>query len=266
MVEFTGEKGRVVIGMGLQRKKEKLLSVMGGRVSKRAIFSWIERGRGYFDQHHQRRNQVPAGSLIIQSANSWHCFDPDPGSHWDELWIMADAELLAGRFGLLMPPEHEVWKPKRRSMVAAWMEEMWAMWPPREEMAGDCVDYCLHRLLAERARDKGCFVQSHRDPLIRGSLDIFERELHAEDLDMRLVAAELGCPYDRFRMLFRDRMGIPPKQWYLQRKISLSKDMLEASQCSVKAVATEMGFKDAGYFSRLFRKQFGLSPQACQQG
>lgn len=57
-------------------------------------------------------------------------------------------------------------------------------------------------------------------------------------------------------------MGLRPIAYINQKRIERAQLALIATNRSIKRVAYEAGFQDANYFSRLFKKQTGVSPLA----
>ena len=45
----------------------------------------------------------------------------------------------------------------------------------------------------------------------------------------------------------------------MEKKLTIAKQMLYASNESVAAIASELGFDDAGYFMRMFKKHEGIT-------
>lgn len=74
--------------------------------------------------------------------------------------------------------------------------------------------------------------------------------------------ADMSCvtkPY--FIRLFKNEMGISPIQYINQKKIEKAQLLLVTEKMSIKAIAYTVGFNDHSYFSRLFHKLTGRSPQ-----
>jgi AraC-like DNA-binding protein len=76
------------------------------------------------------------------------------------------------------------------------------------------------------------------------------------------VARELNVSYSRFRALFRRCTGLSPAQYHLQLRIRRACELLEGSALRIKEVADRLGFESPYYFSRLFKKKTGVSPEA----
>jgi len=51
-----------------------------------------------------------------------------------------------------------------------------------------------------------------------------------------------------------------PLEYVHTLRLEEAKQMLEAGDASIETIASEVGYEDAGFFSRLFRRQVALTP------
>ncbi len=79
------------------------------------------------------------------------------------------------------------------------------------------------------------------------------------DIDLAALAAMVGYSYDRFRHLFRQRYGIPPKQMILLRRIDAAKEQLRRDG-SITSIAASCGFSSLSQFTTSFRRATGMTP------
>lgn len=59
---------------------------------------------------------------------------------------------------------------------------------------------------------------------------------------------------------FNDIVGTTPQKYRLNILLEKSLLLLEDSSIRISEIASELGFEDTYYFSKLFKKQFGVSP------
>lgn len=77
------------------------------------------------------------------------------------------------------------------------------------------------------------------------------------------VAAMLrlsGLAERSFKRRFQHATGMSPLEYVHALRIEEAKQILEASEQPIEAVAQEVGYEDAGFFSRLFRRKVNLTP------
>jgi len=65
--------------------------------------------------------------------------------------------------------------------------------------------------------------------------------------------------------LFRTYLQTTPTLYYQELRLKAGNELLRQTTLSVMDVATAVGFTSADYFSRRFRRQFGMSPTAARR-
>ncbi len=95
--------------------------------------------------------------------------------------------------------------------------------------------------------------------VIERALRLMHEQSH-ESLYIREIAKEFGLSPQHFRKLFKNYLGVSPKQYLIALKIQRSKCLLLHREHSVTEVAMRLGFSSTQQFSKVFRKITGFSP------
>jgi AraC-like DNA-binding protein len=95
--------------------------------------------------------------------------------------------------------------------------------------------------------------------------EVLERGFRSEK-SPAAYAGELGVHPNHLATAVRAATGRPPGEWIRARVILEAQCLLANTLQSVKAVATELGYDDEAYFSRLFKKSVGVAPRDYQLG
>ena len=69
-----------------------------------------------------------------------------------------------------------------------------------------------------------------------------------------------GLAERSFKRRFQQATGMSPLAYVHTLRLEEAKQMLEATDESIEAIANEVGYEDAGFFSRLFRREVNMSP------
>lgn len=69
-----------------------------------------------------------------------------------------------------------------------------------------------------------------------------------------------GLPERSFKRRFQQATGMAPLEYVHTLRLEEAKQMLESGDAPVEAIANEVGYEDAGFFSRLFKRQVTLTP------
>ncbi len=84
-------------------------------------------------------------------------------------------------------------------------------------------------------------------------------------ITLEAMAAVVNLNPTYFSNLFARLMGMPPIQYINRRRIEKAQQLLLSSDEPLYRIATQVGFKDVYYFSRLFKQYVGLAPSFYQK-
>lgn len=89
------------------------------------------------------------------------------------------------------------------------------------------------------------------------------REFHLapeQDFTIKQFTKDRGLNYYRFIDTFTHYVGVSPRQYIINIRMTIAKDLMINSLFSVAEVAQLTGYENPLYFSRLFKKTWGMSP------
>ena len=89
---------------------------------------------------------------------------------------------------------------------------------------------------------------------------------YAKDIDLDEVSKYLQISPYYFSKIFKKKTGKNFIEYLTQIRIEHAKDLLCNSSMSMKEICMEIGYSDANYFSRIFKKHVGLSPTDYKEG
>jgi transcriptional regulator GlxA family with amidase domain len=70
-----------------------------------------------------------------------------------------------------------------------------------------------------------------------------------------------GLPARSFERRFKTSTGMAPLDYVHALRLEEDKQILETSELTIETIASEMGYEDASFFGRLFRRKVGLTPK-----
>lgn len=79
-------------------------------------------------------------------------------------------------------------------------------------------------------------------------------------IDVGYFAKMYHYSYDRFRHIFKEKTGMSPQDYILFRRLSRAKELLVSSNEKVTDISLECGFYDASQFSKMFKREYNLTP------
>lgn len=81
------------------------------------------------------------------------------------------------------------------------------------------------------------------------------------DESLESYAKNSGYSKYHFIRLFKEATGLTPIEYRIQIRLENACSLLRSTSYSMREISEAVGFTDAAYFSRLFKKRFGQSPQ-----
>jgi AraC-like DNA-binding protein len=90
-------------------------------------------------------------------------------------------------------------------------------------------------------------------------------EIMKEKVNTKISVTEIAnivdLSYSHFCMLFKKRFDTSPIDYFIGLKIEKACELLGIDGCKIKDVSSELGYDDPYYFSRIFKKVVGISPE-----
>ena len=102
------------------------------------------------------------------------------------------------------------------------------------------------------------------DKRINKVLSVIHKQLTTTISNANL-AEEANMATNSFARLFREQLGISVQQYILKKRLEKSLSLLHHSNLKIEAIAQECGFYDLHHFSRVFKKELGVSPSVYKK-
>ena len=87
----------------------------------------------------------------------------------------------------------------------------------------------------------------------------------ATEYDAARYADMLRISVSRFNHLFKACVGVSPYAYYMRLRIFNARSLLEDTDLKIKEIAERCGYRDALYFTQVFKKEIGVTPSAYRK-
>lgn len=94
----------------------------------------------------------------------------------------------------------------------------------------------------------------------------YMQEHFTEDIPIEELAEKEKLGVSQFHIVFRTLTGMTPTQYVTKLRMSLAARLLGDATLSVGEIADACGYGDMFYFSRVFRREMGVSPTTYRKG
>lgn len=95
--------------------------------------------------------------------------------------------------------------------------------------------------------------------------EIMDENIDQEDFSLTILASKIGLTNSYLSSLFKKIFGIPFQEYMLNERLEKGKILLLSTSLKNYEIAEKIGISDPNYFSTLFRKKYGYSPNQYKQ-
>lgn len=122
----------------------------------------------------------------------------------------------------------------------------------------------LETMVAQTALERVGDQAFPDDKLFTQALTTIERRL-ATPPSLVELASMLGTNERKLTEIFRQRVGMTVFDYFSEMRLETARHLLVESQMRIQAIAGHVGYRNAGDFTRAFRRRYGLSPREYRQ-
>ncbi|WPL16991.1 Stalked cell differentiation-controlling protein [Thiorhodovibrio winogradskyi] len=79
------------------------------------------------------------------------------------------------------------------------------------------------------------------------------------------LAHQVGTNQQRLTRVFREQVGMSPYEYLQQLRLERGRGLLNDTDLQVQLIADRVGYRNAGDFTRAFRRHFGVTPRQYRQ-
>ncbi|MBB6519759.1 AraC family transcriptional regulator [Pseudoteredinibacter isoporae] len=219
-------------------------------------------GSGYLQLGDQASERIQRGQLIALPKGQPHKYWADQQTPWSIYWLHFEGELAEQLMGLLSPTgKGSIHKIGTKPQVLAGFEALFDVRYTATSRTG-FIHGChqtqqLISLLAVLARQSR--LESKQAINMEKVEAFMQQHLHS-NFSLDELAQHMRRSKFHFSKVFKELTGQSPMQYFIAIKMQHACSLLDSSGQSVKRISASLGYDDAYYFSRLFKKQIGLSP------
>lgn len=189
----------------------------------------------------------------LEATSHWGYCDVLQRDYPDTRW-QPDKALVTAGVGqrLVMAGSGTSWHALALFLIARFVGAEEAMQVARLNL----LDWNTTSPLAYAAMSRASQVS---DPVIARCQE-WAAEHYRHEAPVAAMAQMSGLAERTFSRRFAQATGHAPLEYVHTLRLEEAKQMLETSQLAVEGIALEVGYQDASFFGRLFRRKVGLTP------
>ncbi|MDB5159034.1 MAG: transcriptional regulator, AraC family [Mucilaginibacter sp.] len=238
-----------------------------GRILNDYYVVFISKGKGLYASTLTQPFELNAGTCFFLYPGVLHRYKPDPKIGWEEYWVgfngyYAEQLMNSGFFDRQNP---FVYLGLNKDILILFRDLINAVQASLTGYPQQIAGITLQILgLINNIAEHHEYNDDPVGKLISKAKFIIQ-ESFEDNLDMEKLARELPMGYSAFRKAFKRITGESPNQYHLNLRLERAKNLLATTVLNISEIADQTGFESVFYFSKLFKKKNGISPNAFRK-
>lgn len=232
-----------------------------------AIFIYCTKGGGWCEMM-GAFHAVKPGDLLVVPPETPHTYGADESKPWSIFWFHTQGVLVKDYLcelgvGLDQPVIPIGDAPQVFGLFEEVLDLVEHGYTNIQLL---CASQSLAHLVAVMIREYR--NGHHRQPSVQHKIAqtiTFMRQHLNQALPLDALSAIANLSRSRYAALFKQQTGYAPIDYFIRLRMHRACQLLDTTKLGVKAIATELGYEDPLYFSRLFRTVNDRSPVAYRK-
>lgn len=212
--------------------------------------------------------EVSPGDLVLFPSHTIHYYGRHPAAaSWWHRWIFFQPRAFWLNWLVWREERHGIFVLRHLDPdIFAELDDLFsetAVWSVQSDaLSTEIASNLVERIILLAAKQNQSVTAMHDlDERLMLAVKYMSDNLNrAVPLDE--VARHSRLSASRLSHLFSEKFGKSIMRWRDEQRVQFARQLLQLSNRSVKQIAAEVGYEDPLYFSRVFRRQTGMSPRA----
>jgi len=228
------------------------------------ILIYCLKGKGWFESR-GKRWRVQEGDCLFVLAGEPHSYGADKNDPWGIAWAhFSGTEAQELITAIDASPENPIVRVGEKLAIAELFAEMRRAFLNGfslhvQKYAASCLRHALDLMAYHSSLG---LPRRAKDLHLEAALKYMENHL-TEKLTVAAIASVVHMSVSHFITQFKAKTGFPPMDYLIRMRIQKACEYLETERnLPVSQVAQMVGYEDAYYFSRIFKKTVGHTARA----
>ena len=206
---------------------------------------------------------VPAGNMVLYRPREEQRYYYYGTDHTEVYWVHftgTDAQKILRKYGIA-DDVHVIRTGTSLEYKRIFLQMIQELKLCKEDYEELLVNYLqqllimIHRLSVKKPHEKSQFLIEEIDSAVR-----YFHENYHKPISIEGYAASHHMSVSWFIRSFKEYTDSTPTQYILSLRISNAQALLESTTYNITEISSIVGYDNPLYFSRLFKKQCGMSP------
>ena len=109
--------------------------------------------------------------------------------------------------------------------------------------------------------EKMSYIDKKKSAIIFPAVSYLKKHIYDCDLKAEILPQLCGISGTYFRKIFQANYSVTPQKYILSKRLAHAKNIIDNGDYdTISEIAASVGYSDPLYFSRAFKKKYGISP------
>lgn len=226
-------------------------------VAKESVLEYIVSGIGFLQTSYAKYTPG-AGDVYLLHYGSTHSYWTSPDDRWVKIWFNIRGTLIEELFRTYGLDQIE-YIP--HSGLGNIFQDCLDQMRGNLSNAHETATLIAHRLVYSISHKLYSNSEHKSHPVAMALRAWLEERIHMP-VSLRDITRKFGYSASQLNRIFFQEYGETPCNYFIKRKLEYAAVMLQNTRVSIKEIAFELSFADQYYFSRFFKRKYGMSPKA----
>lgn len=217
-----------------------------------------------------QRYQVPAGYFFWIDCNKPQNYYTDAqGESWHVVWLHFYGGCAKDYYDAFLnmnggSPVASL--PLNSSAYGLFRELLETVASDKEQTRKDFdIAKLITCLLTECVQATMAVNENHSVPQIIHATMLYLQENYSMRHTLESLGAKFNINPFYLQKQFKRYVGLSPTEYCIYLRINRAKALMRSTYATISEISREVGIENVGYFTRLFRKYEGMTPQAYRE-
>lgn len=232
-----------------------------------AILFFCLEGKGtitVFINHSWQSFDILPGDIFCIPPKTPHTYYSDTEKPWTILWLHFSSHLLNESF-ITVDKKESMKDSQKREMIESYLIDLFMMENKHFTLPNAIfMASLLNHLLVTIYYFEDSSVTSRKNHLLTVCIQYMNQELRNE-LTLAHLTKKFNISSSYLNAIFQEETGKSPIEFFIKLKMDEACSLLRITNRKINEIANSLGYKDAYYFSRIFKRNIGVSPKKYRE-
>ena len=224
------------------------------------LFQYTLNGHGIFENNNEKHQIMPEQAFFIQIPSDSRYYLPEYvlEEPWRFIFVLLQGEHVKRYYDMIINEAGYVLTLPQNNKAVQTLFDLFRQAREGQMLHPFYASELVYRFLCQLVQT---FLHSHTSYCARtqSAIQIMEHD-YAGINSIEELAAMLHISPSHFAREFNRETGVPPVKYLTNIRLLRASKLLQETTLPIGDIAAACGFSSGNYFTKLFRKQIGMTP------